>query len=126
MKRKLIIYAALFLNIFNLANLTISPAHAEVAIAAITVNKAPAVTDAKIQLSCTEVPTRLGMGCRAMKMVEDFSPTFMKINSETSRHLFARPIGDRLFNWNEKDAIVCLIEEGSPDGSIFCGGVDKQ
>jgi hypothetical protein len=112
MKLKLIILAAIAL-IFNIV--TISPARADVAVAAL-----PKPT---IKLTCDSTFQGLKNSCQSIKFVEEFSPLFTK----TTRNLFFREGSDRLFSLNDRDGIACLIDgEGSIDGSVMCGVIDKH
>jgi len=64
--------------------------------------------------------------CQSFKVVEEMAPKFMNVGNITSQLLFRQDFGDRLFNLNEKAGIACLVDaQGSVDGSITCGTVDK-
>ncbi|WP_144050205.1 hypothetical protein [Synechococcus sp. PCC 7502] len=96
--------------------MTISPAKAEVGMAAATSN---AQTMAKI--GCSQ---KL---CQSFKFVEEMAPIFINVGNNIKSHIFFRQdLGDRLFNLNPKSGVACLIDgEGSLDGSITCGLLDK-
>jgi len=51
----------------------------------------------------------------------------MNVGSNIKSHIFFRQdLGDRLFNLNPKSGVACLLDgEGSQDGSVFCGQLDK-
>jgi hypothetical protein len=112
MKLKLLIFASIAL-ILNL--ITMSPAKAEVTIAGL----APKSPIAKI--SCTQ---RL---CQSFRIVEEMAPMFVQLGGNiTGRIFYRQDLGDRLFNFNDKSGVACLVDgEGSRDGSITCGVLDK-
>jgi len=113
MKLKLIILTTIAL-IFNIV--TISPAKADVTIAALT---KPSTT----KMLCDTAFQGLKDSCQSMKFVAEFSPIFTK----TTRNLFFRQGGDRLFSLNDREGVACLIDgEGSVDGSVTCGLLDKH
>jgi hypothetical protein len=111
MRLKLIILATIAL-VLNL--ITISPVKADVGI-----NK----INSKLTISNTACAQRL---CQSFKIVEEMAPIFMNVGNVTSRILFRQDLGDRLFNLNEKAGVACLVDaQGSVDGSVTCGTIDK-
>jgi hypothetical protein len=111
MRLKLLVLATIAL-ILNLV--TISPVKAEIGIT--TVN-----TQTMAKLGCVQTL------CQSFRLVEEMAPVFMNVGSNIKSHIFFRQdLGDRLFNLNPKSGVACLLDgEGSQDGSIFCGQLDK-
>ncbi len=114
MKIKLVILAT-FALVLNL--IVMSPAKAEVGIATV--------------ISSPQTMAKLGCAqklCQSFRIVEEMAPIFMNVgNNITSNIFFRQDKGDRLFTLNEKAGVACLVDgQGSVDGSISCGQVDKN
>jgi len=113
MRIKLVFLATIAL-VLNL--IALSPVRAEAVLGA-TIDKPPMA-----KISCAQ---KL---CQSFRFVEEMAPMFMNVGTNiTSNILFRQDLGDRLFNLNEKSGIGCLVDgEGSVDGSITCGTLDKH
>lgn len=73
------------------------------------------------RISCTQ------QLCQSFRIIEEMAPAFISVGNRIKSHLhFPQNLGDRLFNLNEKAGVACLVDgQGSEDGSIYCGMLDK-
>ena len=65
--------------------------------------------------------------CQSFRIIEEMAPAFVSVGNRIKSHLhFPQSPGNRIFNLNEKAGVACLVDgQGSQDGSIYCGILDK-